>query len=85
MGIKLYTNAPAAYDYGVEVEADTGYRLNSGCDQDKPLRLIEVADEWRAGIQKDRNLSGLYPTLTEAEFEQWIADEFLVREETDND
>jgi hypothetical protein len=81
-GIVFYTNAPAVYDYGrtTELRADTGWRLNCGIDQDKPVRQILIDDAYYAGIQKDRNLSGLYVTLTEAEFREWIGHS-LVRAE----
>ena len=78
--VKLFTNAPKCYDYGNtrEVEDDTGWRHTSGLDCDRPIREIWIRDEYYARIQKDRNLSGLYPSLTEEEFEQWKTDGFLV-------
>lgn len=77
----LFTNAPKCFDYANthEAEADLGYRLTSGMDTDKPVREIWIREEYYAGIQKARNSSGLYPSLTSDEFDEWKSDGFLVR------
>jgi hypothetical protein len=76
----FYTNAPKDYDYGCtdELDPDVG-RLTSGMDQDKPVRKIDIrGDGWHAETQIMRNSSGLYPTLTEEQFEEWVEAEFLI-------
>lgn len=79
----FFTAAPECYDYGHTHEriADTGYRHVSGMDTDKPIRMIAIDDDYHAQIQKDRNFSGLHPTLTSEEFTQWVHDGLLVKVE----
>ena len=76
----MITNAPKAYDYGYtyELSDDIGYRVKGGMDCDKPIRMIAIDDDYHAQIQKDRNFSGLHPTLTSEEFTQWVHDGLLV-------
>lgn len=80
-GLTFYTNAPQSYDYGCtkEIIDDTGWRVRGGMDPTNPVREIMIADDYHAGIQKGRNGSGLYVTLTLEEYGQWISGEFLVR------
>lgn len=76
----FYTNAPKDYDYGCtdELDPDVG-RLTSGMDQEKPVRKIHIrGDGWHAETQIMRNSSGLYPTLTEEQFEEWVEAGFLI-------
>lgn len=76
----FYTNAPKEYDYGCtdELDPDVG-RLTSGMDQDKPVRKLDIrGDGWHAETQIMRNSSGLYPTLTEEQYEEWLEAGFLI-------
>jgi hypothetical protein len=80
--VVMMTNAPACYDYGNTVEAGvfSRERVRGGCN-DTPMREIWIRDTRSAQIQKDRNLSGLYVTLTLEEYRQWHADGFFCTRE----
>ena len=83
-----YTNAPKDYDYGCtdELDPDVG-RLTSGMDQDKPVRKIDIRgdDGWHAETQIMRNSSGLFPTLTEEQWAEWLKLDFATPSPDDQD
>jgi len=68
----IYTNAPKAYDYWyvTELDPDVG-RFNSGIDKDNPVRKLDMP-EMKVEWQCLRYQSGLYPGLTDVEWEEWI-------------
>ena len=63
-----YTNAPEAFDgFGTKTIGTTEYQTNNG----KPIRKISITPknyEW----QSQRNSSGMYITLSETDFAEWV-------------
>ena len=49
----FFTAAPKCYDYAHTHEriADTGYRHVSGCDTDKPIRMVAIDDDYHDQVQ----------------------------------
>lgn len=75
----IYTNAPSVYDYWyvTELDPDVG-RFNSGMDKDKPVRKLDIkASETVIQGQRDRYSSGLYASLTQEQFDEWLEFEFF--------
>ena len=75
----IYTNAPSDYDYWyvTELDPDVG-RFNSGMDKDKPVRKLDIkASETVIQGQRDRYSSGLYASLTQEQFDEWLEFEFF--------
>jgi hypothetical protein len=76
----IYTNAPEDFDYHyvTELDPDVG-RFTSGMDTDKPVRKLEInAPDWQIQHQRDRYSSGLYPSLTQEQFDEWLECEFVI-------
>jgi hypothetical protein len=63
----FFTTAPKEYDWGwtKQMVAVSGFTDNRGRD----FRMVEVADEYHAGMQKGRYHSGMYPCFTPEEFD----------------
>ena len=72
----IYTDAPVEYDYHYTVELDPAVgTLRNG----RTVRKVDITDEYRGeNYQIPRYASGLCIRLTQAEFDQWVADGLIV-------
>ena len=57
--MKFWTTAPEAYDYSYTVDTN----VRSGLKQGHIYRLVEITDPKRVQYQRERYLSGLYPSF----------------------
>ena len=71
---QFYTNAPIDYDWGWT----TTLIDNVGVDNhNRPIRLVEIEDEFHANCQIGRYGSGLYFALTPEQFQSQVKHNFL--------
>jgi len=73
-----YTDAPPSYDYNPNHWEDTGMTGVLGIAKGKPIRRCEIEDGLYE-MQRQRNLSGLYTTLTEHQFQGGLKWKTIVR------
>ncbi len=64
--MKFWTTAPEAYDYSYTVDTE----VRSGLKMGHIYRLVEITDPARVQYQRERYLSGLYPSFPFESLEQ---------------
>jgi hypothetical protein len=79
MPFKVYTAAPADYDYGgtTELDPNVGTVKGRGLDDGRPVRLVECKDTFTLDMQTGRYASGLFFTRDEAGFVEELKHGFV--------
>jgi len=68
--LRTYTDAPIVYDWGwTTMIADN---IGVLVAKNRPIRLVEVEDDYHFQMQTGRYASGLHITLTEEQYQDWI-------------
>lgn len=66
---RFYTTAPVDYDWGWTTEIITNVAVT---DRGKPVRLVEIEDDYHARMQTGRYSSGLHGAWTQEQYDREV-------------